>query len=240
LEATKVPSALVGPLHWLTSGTTTNATWSSDEVDVYRVVLQAGHTYTFSLNGAGGGLDPALSLLNSGLTVVASNDDVAYPSNLNSSITYTAISSGEYYLGAYEVNSQPGAYSLTITDSSASDTILSTAATSQSVAIGGASVNSTIAYAGDHDWVRVTLTAGQSYVFTMNGSGGTPLTDPFLALRVHPARLWPSTTMAAPARTPSCNSPRRPAEPIISTPRPMHRKPAAIRSARPRARRRIR
>lgn len=36
---------------------------------------------------------------------------------------------------------------------------------------------------GDDDWYRVELVAGQSYVFTLNGSGGTPLADPYLELR---------------------------------------------------------
>ncbi|MBX9746665.1 MAG: M10 family metallopeptidase C-terminal domain-containing protein, partial [Hyphomonadaceae bacterium] len=36
--------------------------------------------------------------------------------------------------------------------------------------------------AGDDDWFAVTLVAGQHYTFTMAGSGGTPLQDPYLEL----------------------------------------------------------
>ena len=42
---------------------------------------------------------------------------------------------------------------------------------------------------GDDDWFRVELVAGQSYVFTLTGSGGTPLSDPFLQLYSSNGRL---------------------------------------------------
>ncbi|MBO3759984.1 M10 family metallopeptidase C-terminal domain-containing protein [Ciceribacter sp. L1K22] len=35
----------------------------------------------------------------------------------------------------------------------------------------------------DHDWYRVTLTAGQTYTFAVVGTGGNDLPDPFLRLR---------------------------------------------------------
>ena len=48
----------------------------------------------------------------------------------------------------------------------------------------GQSFNGSIGVAGDDDWFRVELTAGQSYVFTLNGfsGSGAALSDPFLEL----------------------------------------------------------
>ncbi|HYD88360.1 MAG TPA: M10 family metallopeptidase C-terminal domain-containing protein, partial [Vitreimonas sp.] len=50
------------------------------------------------------------------------------------------------------------------------------------LAIGG-SAQGRVNTAGDDDWYAVNLVAGQSYVFTLVGSGGTPLDDPYLELR---------------------------------------------------------
>lgn len=60
--------------------------------------------------------------------------------------------------------------------------IAGSAATTTSVAIGG-SVRSTIDTAGDHDWIRVELVAGQSYEFALNGINAGALSDPLLELR---------------------------------------------------------
>lgn len=47
----------------------------------------------------------------------------------------------------------------------------------------GDSFTGTLAAAGDSDWVRIQLTAGQTYTFALNGSGGTPVSDTYLELR---------------------------------------------------------
>ncbi|MGD9967833.1 MAG: M10 family metallopeptidase C-terminal domain-containing protein, partial [Hyphomonadaceae bacterium] len=47
----------------------------------------------------------------------------------------------------------------------------------------GASDTGVVNTPGDDDWFRVDLVAGQSYVFTLTGSGGTPLSDAYLELR---------------------------------------------------------
>ena len=49
------------------------------------------------------------------------------------------------------------------------------------IAIGG-SQDGYVNTVGDDDWYAVSLVAGQSYVFTMTGSGGTPLQDTYLEL----------------------------------------------------------
>ncbi len=58
------------------------------------------------------------------------------------------------------------------------DLIASNSATTASLAI-GTSVTSTIDNSGDHDWFRVNLTAGQTYLFNLNG---LTFTDTYLNL----------------------------------------------------------
>ena len=64
----------------------------------------------------------------------------------------------------------------------ATDTVPGAPNASFTLAIGG-SVQGRVNTAGDDDWYAVELVAGQSYVFTLTGSGGTPLSDPYLELR---------------------------------------------------------
>ncbi|MGN6155000.1 MAG: M10 family metallopeptidase C-terminal domain-containing protein, partial [Sphingomicrobium sp.] len=54
-------------------------------------------------------------------------------------------------------------------------------ATTGTIAVGG-TLNGSLEIAGDHDWYAVTLTAGQQVVLSLGGSGGSPVTDPFLYL----------------------------------------------------------
>ena len=54
--------------------------------------------------------------------------------------------------------------------------------TSQSIEVGG-SFSSELEISGDHDWIAVDLEEGESVEITMNGSGSTPLRDPYLVVR---------------------------------------------------------
>ena len=62
------------------------------------------------------------------------------------------------------------------------DTVPGGAGTSFVLTVGGAAQQGFVNTVGDDDWYRVTLTAGQTYIFTLNGSGATPLQDPYLEL----------------------------------------------------------
>ncbi|HEY8004647.1 MAG TPA: NF038122 family metalloprotease [Phenylobacterium sp.] len=72
--------------------------------DLFRVQLQAGVTYTFTLSGRVGGggtlADPLLQLHDSTGAVVASNDDITAGGNPDSRIVFLAPSSGTYYVDA--------------------------------------------------------------------------------------------------------------------------------------------
>ncbi|WP_397575928.1 Ig-like domain-containing protein, partial [Sphingorhabdus sp.] len=158
------------------SAPTTGTIEVADDVDAFRVYLTAGATYTFNLNATSGSLDPLLSLYNSNLTLLAFNDD--FGSSNNSQITFTATSSGAYYLAA-EGFSGTGAYSLRATTTAADDYANNTATTGV-VTIGGAAITGTINYLDDDDLFRVSLTAGVTYTFNLNATSGSY--DPYLSL----------------------------------------------------------
>lgn len=62
------------------------------------------------------------------------------------------------------------------------DTVPGSATTTESIGI-GQTVTGGIDFSGDEDWYQITLQAGQSYLFTLTGTGGVPLADPFLRIR---------------------------------------------------------
>ena len=70
-----------------------------------------------------------------------------------------------------------------VVDGPLSDAIPSNTGTASTLTIDGASASSVIDTSGDTDWYRITLTAGQSYAFTMNGTGVSALSDPYLEVR---------------------------------------------------------
>src|SRR2546421_852404 len=83
---------------------------SSSDHDWYRVNLVAGQTYSFAMTGTGtnNAIDTYLRLYApDGATLVAQNDD-GLP-NFNSVFTYTATSSGTFFLDAADYQGPPGA-----------------------------------------------------------------------------------------------------------------------------------
>jgi serralysin len=144
--------------------------------DWYRVSLVSGQTYTFETSSdflETRVRDTLITLRDSTGVAVASNDD-AGGGNTYSRITFTATSSGTYFLdaGAFD-NLETGTFNLRFAQSfvGAGDTISGDTISPGSIALGG-SVNSTINAAGDHDWHAITMTAGQSLLFRTNSVPG--------------------------------------------------------------------
>lgn len=104
----------------LAVGQTAQGTVSSNaDHDWHRITLTAGQTHTFALVGTGGnGLeDPYLRLRNSAGTEIGQDDDGGPGSN--STFTFTAVTSGTYYLdvGSFN-NASSGQYGLSVTSGS--------------------------------------------------------------------------------------------------------------------------
>ena len=146
----------------------------AEDQDWFRVNLLAGQDYAFDLKGAaaGGGtlVNSYLLLLDSVGNTITS--DVAH-------LFYTPSSSGTYYLAARGMN-DTGTYTLSAKMDDFSGSTATTGALTP-----GASVSGSIEGATDQDWLRITLSAGNSYAFSLEGrdSGGGTLDDPVLRLR---------------------------------------------------------
>jgi serralysin len=150
--------------------------------DWYKVTLVAGKTYTFSTLFSLDIVDTVMVLRDANGNQLLENDD-ANASNgyYLSEITFTATSSGTYFLDVGGFDSATGAFNLSVTRPD-TDTIAGTAATNASLTIGN-SVNGDTNLTGDHDWYAVQLVAGQTYLFTTEATGGATDTDTALYLR---------------------------------------------------------
>jgi Ca2+-binding RTX toxin-like protein len=109
-------AAMVTTTASFTTGQTFQGSLSAvGDNDWVRITLQAGETYTFGLEGDGTTSqlgDPLLALYNASGSQIMQNDDGG--AGLNSLITYTASSSGTYFVSAGSYNNgQSGNYLLT-------------------------------------------------------------------------------------------------------------------------------
>lgn len=85
-----------------------------NDQDLFRVELLAGVNYTFDLQRKTGGLtDPFLALFSPTITQVASDDDSGGSGNAR--ISYTALTTGSYYLAVVDYDIGTGGYTLRAT-----------------------------------------------------------------------------------------------------------------------------
>lgn len=146
--------------------------------DWFRISLTAGSRYDFALNATtGSSLDTYMRLLDGNGTQLAVNDDAV---GLNSRISFTATSSGTYYVSAQGSAGTIGGYSLAVVQTVLADTIAGSSATTATLTT-AAGQSSAIDTAGDQDWFRLTLTAGYRYDFAMDATAGSTL-DTYLRL----------------------------------------------------------
>ncbi|MBF0627158.1 MAG: Ig-like domain-containing protein [Magnetococcales bacterium] len=152
----------------------------SGDSDWFAITLSAGTTYDFFLAGTenDGLLDPILSLYNAAGAFLVLDDDSGAGSN--AWLTYTPTASGTFYLGARGYGSDIGSYGLQA--AIRTDDQLATTQTTGLLAL-NTPATGTIEYSGDHDWLKITLTAGITYHFSAVGAEGeNGLADPNLVL----------------------------------------------------------
>ena len=161
-------------------GSRTGVVEATNDRDWFRISLQAGQAYRFNLNGNTLG-DPTLTLRDGSGNQLSFNDN--FGSGRNSQITYTASSTGSYYLDAGAYSAGTGSYTLTaINTSIANDDYAADTSTTGTVTIGRQSSGS-IDFVGDRDWLGISLQSGRTYRFDLSGN---TLSDPTLS-------LWDST-----------------------------------------------
>jgi serralysin len=144
---------------------------SPGNIDHFYVYLTAGHTYYFELEGSASGqgtlADPTLALRPYPYdSVVAQNDDGG--AGLNSRIVYTATQTAWYGADLAGFGNTTGSYRLSFNEDDFRDTPEGVGAAG-ALYSGGAGTG-TINFSGDRDVHAVTLTAGQTYHFEMQGS----------------------------------------------------------------------
>ena len=173
-------------------GSTTGRLESGADRDWFRIQLISGTTYTVNLTGqqAGGGTleDPYLRIHNSTGATVFENDDIVEGTNRDSRITFTATTTGAYYVDAGSYNDEyAGTYTVRLSTATVTDDYADSLGDTGSP-VGSLTVNSTatgnLESAADRDWFAVQLTAGITYSITLTGAqgaGGT-LADPYLFL----------------------------------------------------------
>ncbi len=173
----------------LTMGSSVDVTIETpSDHDWYRVTLTAGTTYTIhtsSLSG-GGNPDSFLTLRDSSGVMLVEDDDGG--DSTYSLISYTATTTGTYFVDAGTFSgmgqSSSGSYHLSIAPvlGSLIDSVAATTATTGTLALNG-SVDGNIDSNGDHDWYAMTLTAGQTYLFRTGGIVADGTVNTTLTLR---------------------------------------------------------
>ncbi len=158
--------------------------------DWFRVQLTSGANYVINLRGlqtgAGTLEDPYLRVYNSGGTLLAQNDDIVLGTNRDSQLTFTAPSSGTFYVaaGAFDDN-YTGTYTVSVGSAAPADdyanSLSDTTHPFGQVAVNGSS-GGALEILADRDWFRTQLTAGVAYVVNLQGSetGAGTLQDPLL------------------------------------------------------------
>lgn len=155
---------------------------SPGDGDLFKVDLVQGLTYVFDLLAASpsGIGNPYLTLLDGVSERPLLADDNGGDQAGAARISFTAPSTGTFYLGASDISGGTGAYLLSAR--TATDDHPFSTATTGLVTVNGAEARGSIEVNNDLDMFKVALTAGQTYVIDLFGSGSTPLADPLLGL----------------------------------------------------------
>jgi hypothetical protein len=150
------------------------------DTDWFRVRLEEGQSYHFTLSGAGDSAvgDPLLRIYGRDSAELAFDDDGG--DGLNSYLEFTAPSTGDYFLEARGFGDDAtGGYALA---AHAGD-VPASAETDASLSAEGDYREGMLSPAGDQDWYRLELAEGQGVRIGMQTTG-TPdaLGDPYLVI----------------------------------------------------------
>lgn len=154
---------------------------TGDDTDWFAIDLTEGETYTFTifLNGL---RDSTLTLRDSEGVEIVSNDDANVNINLLwSEITFTATTTGTYYLDVGSFGTATGEYFLSSSRPTADD-VGASVDTAGSTTI-GETITGVLDQTGDQDWYAVTLEAGEIYQFITSSTGGDNDVDTTLTIR---------------------------------------------------------
>lgn len=154
------------------------------DVDVYRFSARSGEQYTITLTGSGATAlnDPFLRIIDRDGNELGGNDDGG-DGTLNSSFVFTPTRGGDVFIEARAYGDMgQGGYTLNIATTRLPPENASADTNTRARVNVGQAVDGTLDYAGDHDWFRIQLQAGQSYRFGLTAAGENGVTDPMLVI----------------------------------------------------------
>lgn len=129
--------------------------------DWFAVTLTAGTVYQINLDGIDG-FDPFLEVFDAAGNLIATNDDVSFPANVNSILLMSVPQTGTYYLAA-NAPYNTGSYDLTVVENTTVVDDYAGDSSTTGVISDGASVDGTFEYIGDTDWFEFSVAEGESY-----------------------------------------------------------------------------
>ena len=174
-------------------GSATGNIETQNDLDWFKVELEAGTRYQIDVEGAdtdrGTQVSPGVGLYDvSGTNLMVSDDDSGV--GLNSRVIYTPTAASTYYVQASGLSGPGlGTYTLSVIvlgangNSEADTDFPETTSTTGRVEV-GASATGNVDANGDGDWFRVDLETGKTYQIDLEGAGTTrgTLSDPTLSL----------------------------------------------------------
>ncbi|MES1198971.1 MAG: PPC domain-containing protein [Pseudomonadota bacterium] len=150
------------------------------DVDWFRVPLTQGQTYRIQVKSAAGEgalADPTVRLLDSHGTEIATDDDSG--DGFNAYLEFTAPTTGNYFVEAKAFDpTATGAYNVSV----AAGDIPADTTTDASLSADGDTREGVISPAGDHDWYRMDMKAGQSVRVALDSSGDNGVGDPMMVI----------------------------------------------------------
>ncbi len=158
------------------TGSQTGAIDSVSLVDRYNITLRGGEQYEFLANSTSS-LNPTLTL-NRPSGPPKFNDDIS-STNLNSRILHQAGSNtANFSLDVAGSGTSKGTYKVVANEVPANSSTYST------LTVGG-QITGDLHGGGDQDFHKLTLSAGRTYRFNMDGAdfGSGPVQNPFLQIR---------------------------------------------------------
>jgi hypothetical protein len=158
------------------TGSQTGAIDSVSLVDRYNITLRGGEQYEFLANSTSS-LNPTLTL-NRPVGPAKFNDNIS-STNLNSRILHQAGSNtANFSLDVAGSGTSKGTYKVVANEVPANSSTYST------LTVGG-QITGDLHGGGDQDFHKLTLSAGRTYRFNMDGAdfGSGPVQNPFLQIR---------------------------------------------------------
>ncbi|HVZ29434.1 MAG TPA: PPC domain-containing protein, partial [Asticcacaulis sp.] len=152
--------------------------------DWFKVTLTAGQTYDFTMNAGSkkGALstDCHVTLHDGNGALIATGVEGGFGDD--SVLTFTATTSGTYYLSAETLSgSSTGGYTVAMSAGyvPALDNIADNISTSGGITV-GQTLTGNLETPGDHDWYKIDMTYGQGYDIALINNGDGTFQDPII------------------------------------------------------------